>query len=115
MTNSFYGFTNADGARPTDFILSGHQLMGVTAMAGGKHIGTVFTCDTDGTDFTVTPSFYGRGTVERLTESGKMLYGTTPYGGENGGGIVFKVNVNGAGFKVLHSFVEKPLPPGLTD
>ncbi len=115
MTNSFYGFTNVDGARPTDFILSGHQLMGVTAMAGGKHIGTVFTCNTDGSDFTVTPGFYGRGTVERLTESGKMLYGTTTYGGENGGGIVFKVNVNGAGFKVLHSFVEKPLPPGLSD
>ena len=87
--------------------LSSNTLYGTSVNGGSSGDGTVFSINTNGTDFTILhhftagsegsfPSFGG------LIVSGNTLYGTSSGGGATG--TVFKVNVDGTGFTNLVTF-----------
>jgi uncharacterized repeat protein (TIGR03803 family) len=96
---TLYSFTNLDGS--TDgLVLSGDTLYGT--LDGIFSRGSVFSVNTDGSDFT-NLSFNEGGGVNSLILSGNTLYGTTE-GGGLGYGTVFKISANGSGFTNLYSF-----------
>jgi uncharacterized repeat protein (TIGR03803 family) len=109
--------TNLDGASPqAGLALSGGTLYGTTYQAGTNGWGTVFSINTDGSDFTVLHSFNGGATASAtpaseggnpaatLVLNDNTLYGTAEAGGTNGWGIVFALNTDGSNFVTLHSF-----------
>lgn len=99
-------------------VVSGGVIYGTTYAGGSGGDGTVFSVNTDGTDFTVLHGFdadsNGANPVSALVLSGSTLYGTTagdawdPYFGFGGGdttyGSVFQINTDGTGFSTLKSF-----------
>jgi uncharacterized repeat protein (TIGR03803 family) len=100
-----------DGAYPLGLGIANGRLYGTTQV-GGVGKGTVFSVNTDGTEFTVLHTFtagpngtYADGAVPSaaLLVLGGTLYGTTIGGGLNGAGTVFSVSSNGV-FAVLYSF-----------
>ena len=111
--------TNSDGAHPfAGLVLSGNTLFGTTA-EGGTNIefgtfgcGTIFSVNTDGTNFTVLHQFDGSDGFSPhacLLLSGGILYGTTYEGGSTiqtgmPAGTIFSINTNGTGFNVIHTF-----------
>lgn len=110
------GFTNLysfsggnDGGDPAaGLVLSGNTLYG-TAEDDGRYLnGTVFTINTDGTDFTNLYSFAGSdggSPVGGLVLEGNTLYGTTVGGGSASAGTVFAINTDGSSFSNLYSFM----------
>ncbi len=99
---------NSDGSSPIGpLVLFADTLYGVTPYGGSNDFGTIFSINTDGTDFTLLHTFLGgNGAYPQagLTISGDMLYGTTFIGGDNERGTVFSINTNGTDFTLLHSF-----------
>lgn len=135
INTSGNGYTNlysfqdgADGAYPaTALVLSNNTLFGTTpgdsSLVGDPNCGTIFSINTDGSDFTVLSTFStfaaihtfsgwdGAYPCSQLAMSGSAfygipttVYGTTSGGGTNGYGTVFKVNTDGAGFTDLYEF-----------
>lgn len=107
-----HNFTNSpDGAAPYlggGMVLSGNTLFGTTQRGGSFGKGTVFSVNTDGSDYTILHNFTG-GSDGSIPPSGlasysNTLFGTTLLGGTNGSGIVFSINTNGSNFMVLHTF-----------
>ena len=101
--------TGSDGADlEAGLILSGNTLYGTTCGGGTNGYGTVFSLNTNGTNFSTLWNFTGGrdGAVPYagLILSGKTLYGTTQEGGSSGWGTVFAINTNGMGFTNLYSF-----------
>jgi len=112
---NLYSFTadtsgyNSDGADPfAGLILANNILYGTTENGGTNGAGTVFSVNTDGTNFTTLHDFAGINT--RFPEQAGLilsvgtLYGVTSGGGLNGEGAVFAVSTNGCGFTNLYSF-----------
>ncbi len=110
-----YAFTNGnDGANPVaGLALSANTLFGTTVYGGASANGTVFSINTDGSDFTVLHPFTAenKGTngdgaypYAGLVLSGNVLYGAATQGGRTGHGTVFALNADGTGFKTLYSF-----------
>jgi uncharacterized repeat protein (TIGR03803 family) len=102
--------TATDGANPyAGLTLVGSTLYGTTSEGGSSGDGTVFSIDTDGSDFQTVYSFGdtnndGYSPEGGLTLDGSTLFGTTASGGSGGGGTVFSVNTNGGGYQILYSF-----------
>jgi uncharacterized repeat protein (TIGR03803 family) len=89
--------------------LSGSTLYGMTSQGGSGGRGTIFTINTDGSEFSLLHSFTGgvndgRNPFGSLTLDGSTLYGMTSQGGSIGFGTVFKMNTDGTGFNLLHEF-----------
>ena len=113
---STLSFSNADGIiANAGLILSSNTLYGTTFGGGTNGYGTVFSVNTNGTDFTVIYTFSAASTngftnsdganpQAGLVSSGSTLYGAAPGGGTNGSGTLFAVNTDGTGFTVLHTF-----------
>ncbi len=117
---TLYSFTNgADGATlEAGLVLSAIRLYRTAVGGGTNGNGTVFSVNTDGSDFRVlhafTASSYNQyGTVINfdgaeprggLVLSNNAVYGTTFQGGPNGLGTVYSVNTDGTGFATLHNF-----------
>ena len=110
-----YDGLNSDGANPyAGLILSGNTLYGTASSGGTNANGTVFTINTNGSNFTPLYSltaYYeipfnssGATPLGGLILSGNTLYGTAFEGGNDGNGTVFAVKTNGAGFTSLYSF-----------
>jgi len=106
-----HAFTNSpEGATPrAGLLLSCGTLYGTTAEGGSNGVGTVFSMNTDGTNFTTLHSFAGApdgsDPLDALVLSDGILYGTTSAGGSNSeGGTIFSLNTNGGDYGVLHSF-----------
>jgi uncharacterized repeat protein (TIGR03803 family) len=110
-------YTNSDGANPYGgLVTSGDTLYGTTTDGGTNSLGTVFSVNTDGTDFKLLHTFSpstedetgsnldGAHPAASLVLSGHTLYGTASAGGTNSCGTVFAVNTDGTGFAVLHTF-----------
>jgi uncharacterized repeat protein (TIGR03803 family) len=111
--------TNLDGAYPEGGLLLSDGVFYGTASAGGTNKeGTIFSMNTDGSDYTVlhtfaagaltsTPVFTnadGSKPQGNLVLAFGALYGTAGSGGTNGNGTIFSLNTNGSGFTVLHTF-----------
>ena len=101
--------SSTDGRTPDGaLVLVGSTLYGLTTASGPSGWGTLFTINTDGTDFAVLHAF-DNGTADlhaansQLLVSDATLYGVAPaQGGPKGS--VFKINTDGTGFEVLHGF-----------
>jgi uncharacterized repeat protein (TIGR03803 family) len=101
---------NIDGATPpAALILSGGTLYGTAYQGGTWGCGTVFSVNTDGTDFVVMHHFTGgndgANPLAALVLSGSSLYGTAWDCGSNGYGAVFRIATDGGGFSVILDFV----------
>ena len=91
--------------------LSGNTLYGTTRDGGlgtGFGYGTVFSINTDGSNFAVLHYFTngadGYQPMGGVLLSGDTLYGTTFHGGTNYNGTVFKMNTNGSNYQVIGAF-----------
>jgi uncharacterized repeat protein (TIGR03803 family) len=100
-----------DGMNPYgSLILSGSTLYGMTASGGNPDMGTIFSINTNGTDFTLLHEFAGGADdgypSGSLILSGSTLYGMTPSDNEgaNNIGTIFSIATNGTGFTLLHEF-----------
>ena len=88
-----------DGHSPrAGLTLSGSTLYGTTMAGGDNDGGTVFSINTDGSNFTLLHEFAGGvNDGERpqagLTLSGSRLFGTTEIGGDNDLGTVFSIEI----------------------
>lgn len=90
-------YTNSDGTYPRGvFAALGSTLYGIAEL-GGPSGGTVFSINTDGSDFQVLHSFTGpegASPPKGLVASGTGLYGTGGGGpGGVGGGVIFRISL----------------------
>jgi uncharacterized repeat protein (TIGR03803 family) len=105
-----YSFTGgADGAFPDSSVtVSGSILYGGVAGGGANSDGTLFSINTNGTNFqllhTFTSGADGGDPTAALIVMGSTLYGATSQGGSNASGLTFSVATDGSGFTVLHNF-----------
>jgi uncharacterized repeat protein (TIGR03803 family) len=98
---------NDDGANPVGLVLAGTILYGTAMFGGSGPGGTVFSLNTDGSDFSVlynlsyslAGAFLPSG---GLVLSSNTLFATTVYSDYNG--VVFAINTDGSEFKILHDF-----------
>ncbi|MFZ1933079.1 MAG: choice-of-anchor tandem repeat GloVer-containing protein [Thermoguttaceae bacterium] len=95
--------------------LIGSSLYGTDLYGGGSGGGSIFTVNTNGTDFEDLYSFSrssgGDTPCSGLTLTGSAFYGATWNGGSGTGpgtafGTIFRVGTDGSGFTVLHSFYD---------
>ena len=116
------------GANPYGSLtLVGSKLYGMTRIGGSANEGTIFSMDTDGSDYTTLYSFSG-GTAAGLnpadganpygsltSDGGLVLYGTTKFGGSANDGTVFEIDTDGSGFNVapfVHRHCRRTQPGG---
>ncbi len=90
--------TNSDGANPSaTLILSGGTLYGTTDIGGTYGTGTVFSIDTNGSNFmslhSLTGVLDGSDPQGGLVLGVDAVYGTAEFYGRDGSGIVFKLTV----------------------
>ena len=97
--------TNSDGASPCSALaLSGNSLYGTAATGGAGAAGTVFSENTNGTQFQIIHAFLavnsftgtnfdGALPVAGVLPVGNSLYGTTFSGGPGGVGTVFNLTI----------------------
>src|SRR5207253_368863 len=92
--------------------LVGSKLYGMTYFGGNNQNGTIFSINTDGTDFTLLHSFKsseGGVPIGSLTLAGSQLYGsTTGFSFVLTSGAVFSMNLDGSAFTVIHTFAGSP-------
>jgi uncharacterized repeat protein (TIGR03803 family) len=103
--------TNGDGANPVGLLFSEGVLYG-EASSGGTNDGTLYSLNTNGTNFAVLHSFSnvsngtnadGANPGTDLMLEGGTLYGVTLAGGAEYG-TIFAIGTNGAGFRVVYTF-----------
>jgi len=108
--SEIYDFSTdtASGVNPFgSLIRSGNMLYGMTSGGGGVYGGgTIFSVQTNGSNYTVLHKFptNGGNPWGTLTISGTTLYGMSYYGGTSNYGTVFSINTNGTGFTTLLNF-----------
>jgi uncharacterized repeat protein (TIGR03803 family) len=110
---------NLDGAFPeSPLVLSGATLFGAAIDGGTAGNGTIFSINTNRSDFTNLYSFSAGSTNDLgyytnsdgatpfagLVLSSNTLYGTTASGGTWGSGTVFRINTDRSGFTNLYNF-----------
>lgn len=106
--------TNADGAWPqATLFLDGAMLYGTAEFGGTNGYGTVYSLETNGSNFSVLYTFpynernddtNGANPIGGLILADDTLYGTTSEGGTNGTGTLFSIGTNSDDFSVLHVF-----------
>lgn len=105
LLHEFAGGAN-DGEQPHDLTLSGSTLFGTTLHGGNNNDGTIFSINTDGSDFMLLHEFAGgpndgQEPPAGLALSGSILFGTTNRGGANRSGTIFSIPVLEPGGLVL--------------
>jgi uncharacterized repeat protein (TIGR03803 family) len=127
---TLYNFTNEnDGAAPSGgLVLDGETLFGVATSGGSNLTGTIYSMDTNGSNFYVLHTFApgnwnasascaaytnsdGANPDGSLTLSDGVLFGATGVGGTNGDGTIFSIRTDGADFTNLYQF--SPIISGL--
>ncbi len=105
----FNGLNN--GSMPASTLLLGSdgKIYGMTQLGGTNNLGTIFSLNTDGTNFSLLQNFdgltKGANPIGKLTEaSNGALYGMTYGGGVNSRGTIFSVSKNGASFQKIMDF-----------
>jgi len=108
-----FSTSTTDGRTPyyNNILIDSGKLYGMTYMGGSSpsSYGTIFSMDTDGTDFTLLHSFTGttsdgRNPFGSLTLDSGKLYGMTYQGGASNYGTIFSIDPDGTDFSLLHSF-----------
>ena len=103
----FFNGVSDSGCPSARLIISGNTLYGTSVGVGGKGNGSVFSINTNGTNFTNLHIFGGSDGANLSSELillANTLYGTAAQGGSLGGGTLFGVNTDGLGFTNLHNF-----------
>lgn len=103
---AFDGVHGADPLYGTPTVV-GSTVFGMTSAGGDSGLGTIFSVNTDGTDFQTLLSFNGANGADplgSLTQVGSVLYGVTSQGGDSGDGVLFSIHTDGTDFQVLMSF-----------
>jgi uncharacterized repeat protein (TIGR03803 family) len=90
---------------PEGLLVVGKTLYGTTHYGGAQDMGTIFTLDIDGDNFTNIYSFTTNQDAAH-PYPGLVLDGTNFYG--TGGRAVFKIDINGGGYSNLHVFTNGP-------
>ncbi len=104
--HSFTSATEGDGCF-SELLLIGSTLYGTNPLDGALGNGTVFSINTDGSNFTVMRTLTtsdGKNPYAGLVSDGTTLYGVTQAEGVNGFGTVFSIPVAGGAVTVLHDF-----------
>ncbi|MGA2868723.1 MAG: choice-of-anchor tandem repeat GloVer-containing protein [Verrucomicrobiota bacterium] len=101
--------TNIDGAFPQAGLLLASNILYGTTYGGGTHgSGTIFSINTDGTDFTNLHNFIsssdGANPYAGLIICSNTLYGTAYDGVTNGQGTVFSMSTDGTNFTIIYTF-----------
>jgi len=101
VIHEFEDGVSTNGSFPSGALaVSGTTLVGTTNFGGASEEGTVFSLETDGTDFQVLHSFAG-GTEDgsdprtQVTIDGSTILGTTSGGGDFGAGTIFSLPLGG--------------------
>lgn len=86
----------------------GSRLYGATIAGGDMNRGTLFSLNTDGSEFDVIHHFAGgsedgRWPTANLIADGDRIYGMTRFGGAENRGTVYGINLDGTELQVLHS------------
>jgi uncharacterized repeat protein (TIGR03803 family) len=110
--NGFEFDANSDGASPQGgVVLSGDALFGTANQGGAWGNGTIFSMETNGSNFATLYSFSGQNDggmpAAGLTLSGNTLYGAAEYGGLGFGagyGVLYSIETNGSDFTVIYTF-----------
>jgi len=109
-------WNGSDGGNPYGTVLvDGGKIYGMTGTRATVGMGTVFSMDLSGSNYTILHSFAtsysatdGALPQGDLLLAGDTLYGMTYYGGANhpvtGSGVVFRVDIDGSDFTLLHTF-----------
>jgi uncharacterized repeat protein (TIGR03803 family) len=107
-TNASGVFTNADGANPTGWLLSGDTLFGATVGGGAGGNGTVFAVNSNGSGFSVLHTFAAQSgemssdgapinsdgqAPAGITLSGNVLCGVSALWGRGGSGALFSISL----------------------
>jgi uncharacterized repeat protein (TIGR03803 family) len=107
---------NDDGMEPQMLpAISGNTIYGTTTLGGYYGSGTLFSLNTNGSNFTVLRTFADNVNERVLLDGGGsgpmavtvtngVLYGVTDSGGDNNSGVLYAINTNGTQFNVLHTF-----------
>ncbi|MBX3415885.1 MAG: hypothetical protein KF708_24605 [Pirellulales bacterium] len=88
-------------------LLVGDRLFGTTYAGGTSNLGSIFSLNTDGTDFQSLKSFGGAdgvGPLGGMTRIGDRLYGTTGRGGIDDKGTLFSLRLDGSDYQIVHHF-----------
>ncbi len=109
LTHLFTGVANAGTFPDAGLTLVGSTFYGTTEGGGLDDSGTVFSINTDGSNYQVLHTFTGSATdgafpYAGLTVIGSTLYGTTHNAGSASDGVIFSITTTGTNFKLLHSF-----------
>lgn len=108
ILHSFDAFTSLDGRTPSGgLVLDDGTLYGTTFFGGQTDLGTIFSIQTDGSDFTILHNFIGPDGCSSFSSpilGGGRLFGTTLSGGEYDQGVIFSIKTDGSDYRVLHSF-----------
>ena len=106
------------GSSPASTLIRGSdgKLYGMTQAGGTSNMGTIYSVNTNGTNYTRLLDFdrtlKGAYPGGKLTEGiDGLLYGTTYFGGVNNLGIVFKIARNGANFQKITDLDSKASNP----
>lgn len=108
FTAQSLGFeTNGDGASPrAQLALNGGTLYGSASAGGAMNGGTVFSINTNGSDFTNLYNFSSSGgsgySPNGVLFYSNALYGTAQFGGSNNSGTIFAIGP--AGFAPIYEF-----------
>lgn len=99
--------TNGDGASPkAQLLLNNGTLFGSASSGGVMNGGTVFSINSDGSDFSNLCNFSSSGASGYQPSGvilyGNALYGTAEYGGSSNSGAIFEIGPGG--FAPIHEF-----------
>jgi uncharacterized repeat protein (TIGR03803 family) len=85
----------------------GGKLFGTQESGGANNVGTLFSLNTDGTNFVIHHQFNnatGANPQSRLEYYNGKFYGTTSTGGNFSKGVLFSINEDGSNYQVIHEF-----------
>jgi uncharacterized repeat protein (TIGR03803 family) len=89
---------------------SGTVLYGMTQNGGANSVGTIFSINTNGTNFTDLYDFQTGGFTGNTPSYGSLilvgnkLFGMTNQGGGSNYGVIFSINTDGSGYKTIWNF-----------